>query len=1037
MPSITPFREPLATVLGNKEEFVRSAIRNEWESPNGTAASQDAGALALAAELREKIGGEVRFDRGSRALYATDYSIYRQVPIGVVVPKSTDDVVRTVAACHKHGAPILSRGCGTSPNGQCCNVAVVMDHSKYMREIIELDPEKKIARVQPGVICDQLRDAAEEYDLTFGPDPATHAFCTLGGMIGNNSCGNHSVMAGQTVANIEELDILLYDGTRMRVGPTSDEELEQIIQEGGRRGEIYGKLRDLRDKYADLIRERFPQIPRRCSGYNLDMLLPENGFNVARALVGTESTCVTLLEATTRLVDSPQFRRTLVFGYEDRFDAGDHVKEIMKHDPIALEGFDYTLTDNMETKFALATDREALPEGRAWLLVEFGGDSDEEVTEQARSAKEALESDAKPVSVKLCDPGEEQSVWAVRNAGVDFSNVPGAVETEGTWEDSAVPPEVLGDYLRDLEALLDRYGYFCVYYGHFGQGCVHTRITFDLKTAEGLKNFRSFLFEAAELVVSYGGSIAGEYGEGQRAELLPVMYGEELVGAFREFKAIWDPDFKMNPGKVVDPYPLDTNLRTGVDYNPPQLETHFKFPEDRHSFAVATERCFGIGRCRKGSGTMCPSYMVTLEEKHTTRGRANMLFEMLQGEAITDGWRDEHVKESLDLCLACKGCKGECPVQTDIATYKAEFLSHYYEGRLRPVNAYALGLIHWWARLTSRAPGLANFFTQTPILRDAMKAAADIAPERSIPAFAPRTFKQWFRERGPRNLTKPPVILWPDTFNNHFHPETAKAAVEVLEDAGFRVEVPQQNLCCGRPLYDFGMLDLAKRQLRQILDALAPQIREGIPIVGLEPSCVAVFRDEMTNLLPNEENARRLRGQVFALSEFLEREDYQPPKLERKAVVHGHCHHKAIMGMGDEKKVLERLGLDYELLDSGCCGMAGSWGYEKGEHYDVSMKAGERILLPAVRDARTDALIISDGFSCRGQIQEATDRRALHLAQVIQMSLHKDGEPSRAYPESEHFEEKPIRPNPRSAALLGTALAGGILTWRLMRKASQ
>jgi Fe-S oxidoreductase len=318
-----------------------------------------------------------------------------------------------------------------------------------------------------------------------------------------------------------------------------------------------------------------------------------------------------------------------------------------------------------------------------------------------------------------------------------------------------------------------------------------------------------------------------------------------------------------------------------------------------------------------------------------------------------------------------------------------------------------------------------------------MKAAAAIAPERSIPAFAKETFKQWFRERGPRNLTKPPVILWPDTFNNHFHPETAKAAVEVLEDAGFRVEVPQQNLCCGRPLYDFGMLDLAKRQLRQILDALAPQIREGIPIVGLEPSCVAVFRDEMTNLLPNEENARRLRGQVFALSEFLEREDYQPPKLERKAVVHGHCHHKAIMGMGDEKKVLERLGLDYELLDSGCCGMAGSWGYEKGEHYDVSMKAGERILLPAVRDARTDALIISDGFSCRGQIQEATDRRALHLAQVIQMSLHKDGEPSRAYPESEHFEEKPIRPNPRSAALLGTALAGGILTWRLMRKASQ
>ena len=1016
---------------------MRSVIRNDGDSPNGKAGSQHPGAQALAAELREDgIRGEVRFDDGSRALYATDYSIYRQIPIGVVVPKDAEDIVKTVAASRRHGAPLLGRGAGTSPNGQCCNVAVVMDHSKYMREIFEIDPEKKIARVQPGVICDQLRDAAEEYDLTFGPDPATHAFCTIGGMIGNNSCGNHSVMAGQTMANIEELDVLLYDGTRMRVGPTSDEELEQIIQEGGRRGEIYRKLRDLRDKYADLVRERYPQIPRRCSGYNLDQLLPENGFHVARALVGTESTCVTILEATTRLVDSPQFRRTLALGYEDRFDAGDHVKDIMEQGPIALEGFDHTLTDNMEETGSLAVDREALPEGRAWLLVEFGGDSEEEVEERVRAAKEALESDEKPVSVQFCSPEQEQSVWAVRTAGVDYSNVPGVMETEGTWEDAAVPPEVLGDYLRDFEELLNKYGYFCVYYGHFGQGCVHTRITFELKTAEGLKEFRSFLYEAAHLVVSYGGSIAGEYGEGQRAELLPIMFGDELVEAFREFKEIWDPEYKMNPGKVVDPYPLDTNLRTGTDYNPPQVKTHFKFPADRHSFVVATERCFGIGRCRKGSGTMCPSYMVTKEEKHTTRGRANMLFEMLQGEAIVDGWRDEHVHESLDLCLACKGCKGECPVSVDIATYKAEFLSHYYEGRLRPVNAYALGLIYWWARLASYAPGVANLFTQTPLLSDAMKAAAKVAPERSIPAFAPKTFKQWFRERGPRNLDKPPVLLWPDTFNNFFHPETAEATVEVLENAGYRVELPQRPLCCGRPLYDFGMLSLAKRQLRQVLDALRPYIREGVPIVGIEPSCVAVFRDELGNLFPNDEDARRLNRQAYALSEFLEKEDYQPPRLERKAVVHGHCHHKAIMGMGDEEKVLARLGLDYELLDSGCCGMAGSWGYEKGDHYEVSMKAGERVLLPAVRDADKDALIVTDGFSCRSQIKEATDRRALHLAQVIQMALRKGDGRSGDYPESGYIKEQPSQPGLRGGALLGAGvvLAGGALAW-LARKA--
>jgi len=1013
---------------------VKNVVGDERGSADGAGGSLSAEAVALAAELRnDGLHGEVRFDRGSRALYATDYSIYRQVPIGVVVPKNAEDIVKTVAACRKHGAPVLGRGAGTSPNGQCCNVAVVMDHSKYMREIIELDPEKKRARVQPGVICDQLRDAAEEYELTFGPDPATHAFCTLGGMIGNNSCGNHSVMAGQTVDNIEELDVLLYDGTRMRVGPTSDEELEQIIEEGGRRGEIYGKLRDLRDKYADLIRERYPHIPRRCSGYNLDQLLPENGFNVARALVGTESTCVTVLEATTRLVDSPQHRRTLALGYKDRFDAGDHVKDIMVQGPIALEGFDHTLTDNMEEAGSLAVDREALPEGNAWLLVEFGGDSEEEALDYARAAKEALESDGKPMSLKLCDPEEEQSVWAVRTAGVDYSNVPGAMETEGTWEDAAVPPEVLGDYLRDFEKLLNKYGYYCVYYGHFGQGCVHTRITFDLKTAEGLKKFRSFLYEAAELVVSYGGSIAGEYGEGQRAELLPVMFGEELVDAFREFKEIWDPQGKMNPGKVVDPYPLDTNLRTGTDYNPPQVKTHFKFPADRHSFVVATERCFGIGRCRKGSGTMCPSYQVTREEKHTTRGRANLLFEMLQGEAITEGWRDEHVHESLDLCLACKGCKGECPVSVDMATYKAEFLSHYYEGRLRPVNAYALGLVYWWSRLASRAPGVVNFFTQTPILRDAMKSAANVAPERSIPAFAPKTFKQWFHERGPRNLDKPPVLLWPDTFNNHFYPETAQAAVEVLEDAGFRVEIPQQSLCCGRPLYDFGMLRLARRQLRQILDALRPYVRGGVPIVGLEPSCVAVFKDELTNLFPNDEDARRLNEQTFIFSEFLEKkaEDYQPPKLGRKAVVHGHCHHKAIMGMSDEEKVLAKLGLDYEVLDSGCCGMAGSWGYEKGDHYEVSMKAGERVLLPAVRNADKDALIVTGGFSCRSQIEEATDRRALHLAQVMQMALRNGGGPPEDYPESGFFEKKPSRPRVRSAALLGAGavLTGSALAW--------
>jgi FAD/FMN-containing dehydrogenase/Fe-S oxidoreductase len=1018
---------------------MRSMVRFGGRTRRGGPPETDVDVVALEAELAARLRGEVRFDGGSRALYANDFSLYRHVPIGVVIPKDADDVIEAVAACRRHGAPILPRGTGTAPSGQSVNVAVVMDYSKYMNDIVELDPENRRARVQPGVICDELRDAAEEYDLTYGPDPATHAWCTFGGMIGNNSCGTHSVMAGKTNDNVEELDILLYDGTRMTVGNHTEEEAEQIIAEGGRKGEIYAKLRGLRDRYADLVRERYPDIPRRVSGYNLDELLPENGFNVARALVGSEGTCASVLEATVRLVHSPQHRVTVLLAYPDVFAAADHVPEIMGHEPIGLEGFNFLLTENMAAKNRLTDERARLPEGGAWLLAEFGGESHEEATERAREAYEALEGSGGADSVRLVDDLDEQAmVWTVRTNAVGDSRVPGALEAEGNWEDAAVHPDNLGSYLRDFQSLLDEHGYRCVYYGHFGQGCVHTRMDFDLKTAAGIKNFRSFMEKAADLVVSYGGSLAGEYGEGQgRSELLPKMFGPELMDAFREFKRIWDPDGKMNPARLIDAPPFDEDLRLGTDYNPAQPETHFAFPEDRGSFAKATERCFGMGKCRNAGGlTMCPSYQVTREEKHTTRGRARLLFEMLQGETVTGGWRDEAVRESLDLCLACKGCKGDCPVNVDMATYKAEFLSHYYEGRFRPMSAYATGLIYWWSRLASRIPGIANLLTQTPPLSSMMKRVAGIAPERTLPAFASKTFKQWFHERSVRNLEGTPVLLWPDTFNNHFYPETAEAAVEVLEDAGYRVEVPERPLCCGRPLYDFGMLDLAKRQLRQILDVLRPRIRAGVPVVGLEPSCIAVFRDELPNLFPNDEDARRLERQAFLLSEFLEKEGYEPPtRLEREAVVHGHCHHKAVMGLSDEHRMLEKLGLDYQLLDSGCCGMAGSWGYEE-DHYEVSIKAGERVLLPTVREAGKSTLILTDGFSCREQIEQNTDRRALHLSQILQMALRNGDASSGEYPESGYFKEKPLRPGPRTATIAGAAvvLVTGTLALILKRK---
>jgi FAD/FMN-containing dehydrogenase/Fe-S oxidoreductase len=993
-----------------------------------------ADAQALADALRSSISGEVRFDAGSRALYATDGSNYRQVPIGVVIPKNVEDIIQTVALCRRFHAPLLPRGGGTSLAGQTCNTAVVLDMSRYMRTILDINPQKKVASVQPGLVLETLRTAAERSHLTFGPDPATHAQCTLGGMIGNNSCGTHSVMAGMTSDNIEALDILTYDGLRMRVGQTSDEELAQIISEGGRRGDIYARLKALRDTYANLIRERFPQIPRRVSGYNLDQLLPENGFHVARALVGTEGTCVTVLEATVRLIDSPPARTLLVLGFSDAYLAADHVPEIMAHRPIALEGFDLTLIENMRKKNLHPAEVALLPPGGGWLLVEFGSQTRQESLDQARRLMEQMRHKEHPLTMELFEnPQEAAKIWMVRESGLGATtSVPGEPHHWEGWEDAAVPPEKLGSYLRDYARLLKTYHYTSALYGHFGQGCVHNRVDFDLKSREGSKKFRAFMEEAADIVVGYGGSISGEHGDGQaRAELLPKMYGPELMQAFREFKAIWDPDGQMNPGKVVDPYRLDEHLRLGTAYNPAQPETHFKFPDDEGSFAAAALRCVGVGKCRRmDGGTMCPSYMVTREEEHSTRGRARLLFEMLQGEVLTDGWRDEHVKEALDLCLACKGCKGDCPVNVDMATYKAEFLSHYYQGRLHPMSAYTMGLIYWWARLACRVPRLANFLTQAPVSSFIAKVAMGVAPQRRLPVFAETSFKEWFRKRGPSNagrnaagLPSRRVILWPDTFNNYLHPEPLQAAVEVLEAAGYQIVVPEQSLCCGRPLYDHGMLELAERLLRQILKTLEPEIIAGTPIVGLEPSCVAVFRDELTNLFPHDENAKRLKKQCFVLSEFLVREQWRGPAspLERKAVVHLHCHHKAIMRTASEEAILGKLGLDYTVLDAGCCGMAGAFGFEK-DHYDVSIKSGERVLLPAVRSASRDTLIIADGFSCREQIAQTTDRRALHLAQVIQLAMQQD--------EKGGTKEDGGTPSPQPAdqapSRAGMALIGGI-----------
>ena len=672
--------------------------------------------------------------------------------------------------------------------------------------------------------------------------------------------------------------------------------------------------------------------------------------------------------------------------------------KVLESKPIALEALDHELTQLAKMFGLHPRDIALLPRGSGWLLVEFGGQDKQQANEQARRLMDAMKQLSRPPSMKLMDdPREEQRIWAVRESGLGATTcmpVTHKIAWPG-WEDAAVPVDKLGAYLRDFRALLNRYSLDGSLYGHFGQGCVHTSTDFDLETRDGIAQFRAFVNDAADLVVKYGGSFSGEHGDGQaRGELLQKMFGRELVDAFREFKSIWDPRGKMNPGKVVDAYPLDSNLRLGTDYDPPVVDSTSALSRDQGSFARATLRCVGVGECRKlDNGMMCPSYMVTREEKHSTRGRARLLFEMLRGDPLRDGWRDESVREALDLCLSCKGCKADCPVNVDMAIYKAEFLSHYYAGRLRPRHANAFGLIMYWARVAERAPGLVNFITQTPGLRSLAKRAADMAPQRRIPRFASRTFRQWYASRTPRPSNGQHVILWPDTFNDHFHPSTAMAAVEVLESVGYHVRVPQVRLCCGRPLYDYGMLGLAKRHLRQIVDVLHKDIRAGVPIVVLEPSCAAVFRDERTEMLPRDENARRLQHQTYLLSEFLEvkAQGFQIPQLHKRALVHGHCHHKSVLKMDAEEATLKRAGLDYTVLDSGCCGMAGAFGFEPGDHYAVSIAAGERVLLPAVRRADAETLIVADGFSCREQIAQTTGRRALHLADVIQLALHTGG----------------------------------------------
>ena len=950
----------------------------------------------LRAALERAVQGEVRFDAGAKAAYASDASNYRQVPIGVVLPRSAEDIVAAIAVCREHGAPVLARGGGTSLCGQTVNAAVVIDASKYLDRVLELDATARTARVEPGVVCDALRAAAERHALTFGPDPATHSRCTLGGMIGNNSCGAHSVMAGKTVENIEALEVLTYDGARFWCGPTSEAELDAIIRRGGRQGEIYAALRSLRDRYADLIRARFPKIKRRVSGYNLDQLLPENGFNVARALVGSEGTCAVTLQALTRLVKSPQHRVLLVVGFEDIYKAGDAVPDVLASQPIACEGLDTGIIGGLRERGLKLEDIALLPAGNAWLMCEYGADTPEAAIAMAKVLQ------ARVGGNLITDKVLMNRIWTIRETGASATSLK-LKSTEGPdpvvgWEDAAVDPLRLGDYLRAFQKLVDRYGYRTSLYGHFGDGCIHARINFDFRTPEAITHWRGFIREASELVIAYGGSLTGEHGDGQaRAEFLPLMFGPELMAAFREFKRAWDPQGRMNPGKLVDAlgevYRVDENLKAGPAYRPVTLQTRMTFLSDEgDGFTRATERCIGMGKCRSASGgTMCPSYRATKEERFSTRGRGRLLNEMLRGEVITDGWKSAEVREALEWCLACKGCRSDCPTHTDMASYKAEFLSHHYETEPRPPQARSMGRIGEWAPLAAKAPWLVNMASQWPVLSTVSKLVAGVATQRRLPRFAARPFAARFealalarrdplRSGGTRRGDT--VLLFADTFTNHFRPETGFAAAKVLEAAGARVDVPKDRVCCGRPYYDFGMLDEAKAALQEVMRVLEPQVKAGVPIVVLEPGCQSVFKDELLKLFPDDPAAARLSRQVVSLGEFLQARDWKPGRLEGKALLHTHCHQKALGSNKADLALLKATGLDVEAPDTGCCGMAGSFGF-RPETYATSVKIAGQSVLPAVEKAGAHALVVSNGFSCREQVEDLADRKTLHLAEVL------------------------------------------------------
>ena len=908
----------------------------------------------------------------TRALYSTDASLYRVVPQVVVRPHDVDEVLAVVAACAETSTPLTSRGAGTSIAGNAVGTGVVMDFTRFMNKVVSLDVEARSATVEPGTVHATLQRAASTLGLRFGPDPSTHTRCTIGGMIGNNACGSRTLAYGRTADNILALDVVTIGGERIK-----------LLRGDSPSSSTLDHLREVVGGGLGTIREEFGQFGRQVSGYSLEHLLPENGFDVSTFMAGTEGTLAVILESTVRLVKDPAYRRLLVLGYASMADAADHVPAVLDFAPTACEGLDSRIVDVVRANKGAASIPE-LPGGQGWLFVELSGPDSREI--EATAGRLAAASGT--TAYRLVDDAREQAaLWRIREEGAGLAARTLARPALAGWEDAAVPPAKLGTYLREFEALLGEYGLDGVPYGHFGDGCIHVRIDFPLDEPGGHKGFRDFLEEAARLVASHGGSLSGEHGDGRaRSELLPLMYSPDAIQLFGQVKDVFDPFNLLNPGVLVEPRAVDDDLR-GSGRGAIEGRLGLRLLHDDGDFGKAVHRCTGVGKCvadnSASGGVMCPSFQATRDEKDSTRGRARVLQEMIDGRLVKDGWRSPEVHEALDLCLSCKGCLNDCPTGVDMAAYKAEVLHQSYRGRLRPRSHYALGWLPRIARLASPIAWLVNLTLATPGLRTIGRWAAGVDQRRSIPSFATTRFGRWARKhRAIEGDGRPRLLLWVDSFTEFFTTDQGKAAVGLLESAGYRVEFLPNPACCGLTWISTGQLDGARKIIADAVEKLHPYAAAGIPIVGLEPSCLGVMRSDAVELLDDPRAVVVAKG-VFTLAELLARtEGWKPLDLSgTNIIVQPHCHHASVMGFEADMDLLAATGASIQRL-GGCCGLAGNFGVEKG-HYEVSVAVAELQLLPAVRDAAPGTVILADGFSCRTQLDDLAGVQAVHLAQLL------------------------------------------------------